>query len=203
MANYHCTTKLISRGQGRSGVQFLAYCADAVLIDRRLNETFLRAEQTGDIHVEIGIPENVTPWISDIVEELKTDKSSALQKLSDIIEESETRKDSQIYRELEISLPDELSRDENIISCVCRILNTFKKCKVKHHRNLSFKKIYMRAYVLYCNTAQVLLYRVNYQINFWGNSINGKLSLHNKTHITGTGEKWRSISCLLCGCDFD
>ena len=72
------------------------------MIDRRLNETFLRAEQTGDVYVEIGIPENAPQWISSIVEELKTDKNSALQKLSDIVEESENRKDSQIYRELEI-----------------------------------------------------------------------------------------------------
>lgn len=115
MANYHCTTKLISRGQGRSGVQFLAYCADAVLHDRRLDESFSRADETGEVYVEFAVPNNSPQWISKIVEDLKTDKRAALQKLSDIVEEAENRKDSQIYRELEISLPEELSREENII----------------------------------------------------------------------------------------
>ncbi|HQS83638.1 MAG: hypothetical protein B7Y25_02165 [Alphaproteobacteria bacterium 16-39-46] len=114
MANYHFTTEIISRGQGRSGVQKLAYCADVVLRDKRLNEEFNRPKKTGEVHVELSLPDNAPQWIIDIENTLKYDAQNALQKLSDIVEESEKRKDAQIYREIEVSLPEELTREENI-----------------------------------------------------------------------------------------
>ena len=122
MANYHFTTEIISRGQGRSGVQKLAYCADVVLRDKRLNEDFNRPKKTGEVYVELSLSDNAPQWMVDIENILKYDRQSALQKLSDIVEESEARKDAQIYREIEVSLPEELTREENI-----KLVNEYMK----------------------------------------------------------------------------
>lgn len=113
MTNYHCTVKMISRQGGKSTVASLAYRTGTQLADERTGETWDYTKKNVG-HVEILIPENAPKWISDISELCKTDKQAALQKFSDIVEAAEKRKDSQVYREIEFSLPNELTKEQNI-----------------------------------------------------------------------------------------
>jgi Ti-type conjugative transfer relaxase TraA len=114
MANYHLTVKMISRTGGKSCVSSLAYRSATQLKDLKTGEAFDYTEKGFVGHVDILLPEDAPEWISELAEECKTNKQSALQKLSNIFEAAEKRKDAQVYREVEFSLPNELSDEQNI-----------------------------------------------------------------------------------------
>ena len=114
MANFHCTAQMISRQGGKSCVAALAYRSATELVDQRTGEVWNYTNKANVGHVEILLPNNAPSWISELAHECRTDRQSALQKFSDIIEASEKRKDSQVYREVEFSLPNELTKEQNI-----------------------------------------------------------------------------------------
>jgi len=114
MANYHLTVKGISRKSGRSCVSALAYRSASMLVDQRTGETYDYRNKENVECVEIIVFENSILWIKDISEECKTSRQTALQKLSDIFEAAEKRKDARVYREIEFSLPQELTKEQNI-----------------------------------------------------------------------------------------
>jgi Ti-type conjugative transfer relaxase TraA len=105
---------MISSQGGKSCVAALAYRSATKLEDRQTGKAWDYTNKPYVGHVEILIPHDAPAWISDIAQECRSDRQSALQKFSDIIEASEKRKDSQVYREVEFSLPNELTKEQNI-----------------------------------------------------------------------------------------
>jgi Ti-type conjugative transfer relaxase TraA len=114
MANFHCTAQMISRQGGKSCVPALAYRSATKLEDQGTGEIWDYTNKPYVGHVELLIPHDAPAWIADIARECRSDRRLALQKFSDIIEASEKRKDSQVYREVEFSLPNELTKEQNI-----------------------------------------------------------------------------------------
>ena len=96
MANYHLTTKSISRRSGKSCVASLAYRAATQLVDHETAETFNYSNKAFVYHVEIMVPEDAHIWIREIAKECVVSKQTALQKLSDIFEAAENRKDARV-----------------------------------------------------------------------------------------------------------
>jgi Ti-type conjugative transfer relaxase TraA len=117
---YHFRVKVIGRSSGRSAAGAVAYRAGgrapAASVAYRMGET-LRDELTGQrfdyrakgrvdadghgvLHTEILAPPGAPAWVLD------------LQRLVSTAEAAETRKDAQYFRELEISLPRELSLED-------------------------------------------------------------------------------------------
>ena len=113
MANYHLTTKSISRRSGKSCVAGLAYRAASELVDQQTGETFNYTNKTFVDHVCILTPENAPAWIRDLAKECEASKQTALQKLSNKFEAAEKRCDARVYREIEFSLPNELTAEQN------------------------------------------------------------------------------------------
>ena len=114
MANYHLSVRMISRQGGKSCVRFLSYCSATILVDSQTGESWNHPDKDHVKHVEILAPEGAPEWINEIVQECKHSPTSAMQKFSDVCEDAEKRKDSQVYREVEISLPNELTDEQNI-----------------------------------------------------------------------------------------
>lgn len=114
MANYHLTTKNISRASGKSCVASLAYRSATKLIDHQTGENFDYLNKPFVQHVVILLPENAPSWIQDIVKECKASRQIGLQKLSDKFESAEKRRDARVYREIEFSLPNELTEEQNV-----------------------------------------------------------------------------------------
>lgn len=114
MANYHGTMDLISRQSGKSCVAAIAYRSACKVEDLQTGDTWDYSKKGFVEHVEILTPENAPVWICEIAEECKLSKQTAIQSLSDVFEGYEKRKDSQVYREFEFSLPNELSKEQNI-----------------------------------------------------------------------------------------
>lgn len=97
MAIYHCSTKMISRGVGRSAVAAAAYRAGEKLINNRTGLTHDFTRKSGVVHSEI---------ISDL--DIEIDRAE----LWNLAEQCENRKDSRTAREWIIALPDELDADQ-------------------------------------------------------------------------------------------
>ena len=103
MAIYHFSGQIISRSAGRSSVSAASYRSASKLEDQRLDRTFDHQKKSDDlIHQEILLPENAPSWMKD------------REKLWNAVELSEKRKDSQLAREFNISLPRELTSEQNI-----------------------------------------------------------------------------------------
>lgn len=114
MANYHLSVRMISRQGGKSCVRFLSYCSATILVDSQTGESWNHPDKDHVKHIEILVPEGAPEWINEIAQECKHSPTSAMQKFSDACEGAEKRKDSQVYREVEISLPNELTDEQNI-----------------------------------------------------------------------------------------
>jgi ATP-dependent exoDNAse (exonuclease V) alpha subunit len=114
MANFHCAFQMIARQGGKSCVAALAYRSATNLLDQRTGEFWDYTRKGNVRHVDILTPDDAPKWVSDIAQECRSNRQSALQKYSDIIEAAEKRKDSQVYRECEFSLPNELTEEQNI-----------------------------------------------------------------------------------------
>jgi Ti-type conjugative transfer relaxase TraA len=95
------------RAGGRGAAASAAYRAGTQLVDPRTGRTFdyaakaqLDADGFGILHSEIMLPLGAPSWMAD------------RQALIDAIEARETRKDAQLLREIEVSLPRELTLDQ-------------------------------------------------------------------------------------------
>ena len=97
MAIYHCSTKMISRGVGRSAVAAAAYRAGEKLVNNRTGLTHDFTRKNGVVHSEI---------ISNF--NIEIDRNQ----LWNLAEQCENRKDSRTAREWVIALPDELNADQ-------------------------------------------------------------------------------------------
>ncbi|MBP5606429.1 MAG: MobA/MobL family protein, partial [Ruminiclostridium sp.] len=102
MAIYHFSMKIITRGKGKSAVAGAAYRAGEKLRNEYDGLTHDYTRKGGIVHTEILLPEHAPHEY--------TDRST----LWNAVEKAEKAKNSQLARDIEFSLPNELSREENI-----------------------------------------------------------------------------------------
>lgn len=102
MANYHLSTKIISRSKGQSVVAAAAYRACVELKDETIDKTFDYSKKKDNEFSMIILPQGAPVWLSDRA------------KLWNEVENVEKRKDAQLGREVEVSLPLEFNLDQNI-----------------------------------------------------------------------------------------
>jgi hypothetical protein len=103
MAIFHLSVKIISRGKGgKSAVAAAAYRAGERITNERDGVTHDYTRKGGVVHAEILLPANAPPGYADRAV------------LWNAVERAENRGDSQLAREIEISLPVELTREQNI-----------------------------------------------------------------------------------------
>ena len=102
IAIYHCSIKIISRGKGKSAVGAAAYRSGEKLTNEYDGLTHDYTRKGGVVLTEILLPEHAPREYAD--------RST----LWNAVEKVEKSKNSQLAREIEISLPNELSRAENI-----------------------------------------------------------------------------------------
>ncbi len=111
MAIYHLRLKLISRALGRAArpggatqrsvVAAAAYRSGERLYDSSQDKWF-EFDKPDVVHTEILAPDNAPGWVFD------------RQTLWNRVERAETRCDSQLAREVEITLPRELTKDQQV-----------------------------------------------------------------------------------------
>ena len=113
IAIYHCSIKIISRGKGKSAVGATAYRSGQKLTNEYDGLTHDYTRKGGVVHTEILLPEHAPPEYAD--------RST----LWNAVEKVEKARNSQLACEIEISLPNELSRAENIKLARCFVQETF------------------------------------------------------------------------------
>ena len=102
MAPYHCSVKVISRGGGRSAAAAAAYRAGLMLTDLKTGITHNYSNRKGVRHIQIRLPKGAPAW------------AALWPDLWAKVELAERRKDAQLAREVEISLPRELTLDQQV-----------------------------------------------------------------------------------------
>lgn len=102
MAIYHCTCKIISRGQGRSAVGAAAYRSGGKLYNEYDGIEHDYTKKGGVVYSEIMLCENAPKEYQD------------RQTLWNAVEQIEKSSKAQLAREYEVALPVELSREEQI-----------------------------------------------------------------------------------------
>lgn len=102
MAIYHCTCKIISRGQGRSAVGAAAYRSGEKLYNEYDGIEHDYTKKGGVVYSEIILCENAPKEYQD------------RQTLWNAVEQIEKSSKAQLAREYEVALPVELSREEQI-----------------------------------------------------------------------------------------
>ena len=102
MAIYHLSIKIISRGKGASAVAKAAYRAAEVIKSDYDGNTYDYSRKRGIVYKEILLPEQAPPEYFDRAV------------LWNAVEKAETMKHAQLAREIEISLPVELTQEQNI-----------------------------------------------------------------------------------------
>lgn len=102
MAIYHCTCKIISRGQGRSAVGAAAYRSGEKLYNEYDGIEHDYTKKSGVVYSEIMLCENAPKEYQD------------RQTLWNAVEQIEKSSKAQLAREYEVALPVELSREEQI-----------------------------------------------------------------------------------------
>lgn len=102
MAIYHCTCKIISRGQGRSAVGAAAYRSGEKLYNEYDGIEHDYTKKGGVVYSEIMLCENAPKEYQD------------RQTLWNAVEQIEKSSKAQLAREYEVALPTELSREEQI-----------------------------------------------------------------------------------------
>lgn len=101
MAVFHVSAQMIGRSSGRSSVACAAYRSGQELTDERLGKTFDYSRKDGVLDAQIFVPANAPAWMLD------------REKLWNAVEAKEHRKDAQLAREFQISLPRELTIEQN------------------------------------------------------------------------------------------
>ena len=101
-AIYHFSMKIISRGKGKSAVGAAAYRSGQKLTNEYDGLTHEYTRKGGVVHTEILLPEHAPP------------EYAGRSTLWNAVEKVEKARNSQLAREIEISLPNELSRADNI-----------------------------------------------------------------------------------------
>jgi len=101
VANYHLTAKTLSRSRGQSAVAAAAYRASEHIEEERTGTTHDYIRKRGVDRGEIMLPRNAPDEYADRAT------------LWNAVENKENRKDSQLAREVEVSLPIELTLEQN------------------------------------------------------------------------------------------
>lgn len=104
MALYSFDSRILGRNSGHTAVGYAAYCAAEKLYDDYYGQTrnFEKAQQEERIYAKgIMAPAHAPEWVHDRAE------------LWNHVEKSEKRKDSQLCREIIITLPRELTHQQN------------------------------------------------------------------------------------------
>ena len=106
MADYHLSTKHVSRAKGRAATAAAAYRAGEKIFDHTSGETFDYTRKKGIEHAEIVLP----------TEAAKRDINWARdrQQLWNAAEAAENRKDARVAREYEVGIPHELTKAQRI-----------------------------------------------------------------------------------------
>lgn len=102
MAIYHNSTKIISRGNGRSAISSASYRSAEKIKSEYDNQTYDFTRKTGVVYSEIMLPPQAK-------EEFKNRAF-----LWNEVEKIEGSKNSQLAREVEVALPKELNKEEQI-----------------------------------------------------------------------------------------
>lgn len=102
MAIYHFNSKFFTRSKSHSAVGKAAYRAAEKLYDKRLEKTFNYENKNDLLYKEIMLPEAAPERMKD------------REVLWNEVEAAEKRKDAQVAKEIEVSLPRELTEEQNI-----------------------------------------------------------------------------------------
>ena len=102
MAIYHCSIKIVGRSTGRSATSAAAYRAGVKIYDEELGEIFDYSKKRGVAFSEVLLCPNAPEKFID------------REKLWNSVQAIETQKNAQLCREIEVSLPVELSREDQI-----------------------------------------------------------------------------------------
>ena len=101
MAIYHLSGSIISRSQGRSAIASAAYRSGEKLADERVGVVHDYTKKQDVVYAEIFLPEHAPESFKD------------REVLWNTVEKIEKRKDAQLAREFTISLPRELTIEQN------------------------------------------------------------------------------------------
>ncbi|MBB2840996.1 UNVERIFIED_ORG: Ti-type conjugative transfer relaxase TraA, partial [Rhizobium etli] len=113
MAIMFIKAQVISRGAGRSIVSAAAYRHRTKMMDEQAGKSFSYWGGASDlVHEELALPDQVPAWLKMARDGQSVAKAS--EALWNAVETFENRSDAQLARELIISLPEELTRVENI-----------------------------------------------------------------------------------------
>lgn len=102
MAQYRLSVSMISRGAGRSATAAAAYRAGARIEDHEQGITHDYTAKRGVLHTEILTPADTPEWMQD------------RSQLWNAVHKAETRKNSQLAREMQLSLPHELTQEQQV-----------------------------------------------------------------------------------------
>lgn len=102
MAQYRLSVQMIGRSSGRSAMAAAAYRAGQRIEDRETGLVHDYTAKRGVLHTEILTPDNTPDWMKDRTE------------LWNAVHKAETRKNSQLAREIQLSLPHELTQEQQV-----------------------------------------------------------------------------------------
>lgn len=113
MAIFHCSIKVFSRGKGHSAVEKASYRAGEKLLSDYNGRQYDYTRKGGVVYTKILLPDHAPREYSD--------RST----LWNAVEKIETAKNSQLAREIEVSLPVELSMEQNTALVLEYVQNNF------------------------------------------------------------------------------
>jgi Ti-type conjugative transfer relaxase TraA len=115
MAIYHFSASVISRGKGQRSIASAAYRSASIMYDRKHGKFENYTKKSDVAYSRILTPEDAPNWLKEIALLSESGKHAlASEKLWNLVEFTEKRKDSQLARDIEISLPKELTLNQNV-----------------------------------------------------------------------------------------
>lgn len=126
MAIYRCETKILSRrvkdkagkvvpNREHSAIESAAYRACEKLKDQRQDKTFNYAPRAREVaHSEVMTPEGAPPWLRPTEAATRRELRQLRERLWNAVEKRERRSDSQLCREFLLTMPRELTLQQNI-----------------------------------------------------------------------------------------
>ncbi|ELV07170.1 Hypothetical protein F387_02034 [Wohlfahrtiimonas chitiniclastica SH04] len=172
MAIYHCTTKPISRSNGRSATASSAYRAGEKIVDTRTGEIHDYTKKGGVEYSEIIKPKSLGQI------EIKRDD------LWNLAEHTEKRKDARVAREFIIALPNELTPEKRK-----EVAQSFTKYLVDRYSVVADLAIHQPNYQGDDRNHHAHIMVTTRQAE----SVNGELQLTNKANLELSNTKRKSL----------
>src|SRR4051812_8970402 len=113
MAIYHFRAQIISRGQGRCVVAAAAYRHGAAMLDEQSGVMHSYEGREGVVHSELSVPSGAPAWLKDLADDAGSPEKAS-EAFWNRVTELEKRANAQLAREIDVSLPIELTREQNI-----------------------------------------------------------------------------------------